>query len=640
MLRYELKKILFRRGGLFLLLGLLLIEAVLLFFTEPYDRELENNRASYESYLAQVEGPLSEDSRSFLEEEMARLELNRVRMENLKNDYYLGKISEEAFRAQFDEYAPGEAVYTGFTKLFSQFIFVREDAARYFLYTGGWEVLLTHWQPDLLLLLVLILLLTPVFCEEYASGMDQMLRTQKRSSRFGVTVKVIAALLVTGLLAAMQQLFEVIYAAAVFGLPHGDYTLRSLITFGATTNDLTLWQALWLQFALKELGYLYGAVLILFLSVLLKKVSLTLTAGIVLLPLPYLAVQEMDAFLSVPGPWALAVGSVYLQSDEAMAYIPKIVLGSAAIIAAMLLFLHRRNANRNLLLLGCLCLMLTGCAREPQEKICYNSVDYCYYETEQYQVNMHYGDSTQVHFSLLDKRTGISLPFPLDALEGQTVSCGWSFYGEGNTLYYIKTTTLYDSPLADSSAASFDALVRLNLETTEEATLYQWNSDTRWFFGLLSRPSWEPAHVRLLFIHGQMLYFDYNGAVYRMSLNTGAYEIFSENRGSVDIGYDGQDFYWLDSYNRLNLTDLDSGQTRLIENVVADKFLLTPDGFYFLNRQDGKSLWLWDKETNTTRKISDQIAMTLRWRDDHLLLTTRDGACYYLTEDRQLLPTQ
>ena len=50
MLKYEWKKLLFYRKGILLILLFLIAELMsLIFFTAPYDRELENNRLVYET---------------------------------------------------------------------------------------------------------------------------------------------------------------------------------------------------------------------------------------------------------------------------------------------------------------------------------------------------------------------------------------------------------------------------------------------------------------------------------------------------------------------------------------------------------------------------------------------------------------
>ena len=180
MFRYEWKKLLhYRRGSLLIALFLVAELQALLLFTQPYDKVLEENRAVYDSYLALVEGSLTEDSREYIEGEMDRLNTVHRQMERLKTDYYSGAVTEAEFRTQFEALVDDDSAYTGFARLYRQYIFVRETEIRSFLYTGGWEVLLGNREPDYLFLLLMVFLLTPVFCQEYGSQMDQILLTQK-----------------------------------------------------------------------------------------------------------------------------------------------------------------------------------------------------------------------------------------------------------------------------------------------------------------------------------------------------------------------------------------------------------------------------------------------------------------------------
>ena len=118
MFRYEWKKLLFYRKGLVLILVFLLAQLLgTLLTTKPYDKDLEANRAVYDSYLAHVEGPLTQENRQWLEDEMLRLNTANMKLEQLKNNYYSGKISEEQFREKFDTLAAENADYPGFSKL-------------------------------------------------------------------------------------------------------------------------------------------------------------------------------------------------------------------------------------------------------------------------------------------------------------------------------------------------------------------------------------------------------------------------------------------------------------------------------------------------------------------------------------------
>ncbi len=323
MFLYEWKKLLFRRGGVWLILLFLVGEiAVTVLFLQPYDRVLESNREVYEGYLANVNGPLTQEKRDFLEAEMSRLNNIHMQLSQLNTSYYQGKISQEDYQAQLASLTEQDAHYTGFAKLYTQYIYVREvPERRYFLYTGGWEKLLNDLEPDYLLLLTLVLLLTPVFCEEYASRMDQLLLTQKRSAGGQVLWKAAAAGSLTVLLAGVAQICKVVAYGAAYGLPDGGYPLESLVSFGGSIKGLSILQGFLLQFALRELGYLYCAMLVLALSVLLKKFALTLMAGLIALPLPFLTLRTYYGLAPIPGPWALTIGSIYLvPSIEALGF--------------------------------------------------------------------------------------------------------------------------------------------------------------------------------------------------------------------------------------------------------------------------------------------------------------------------------
>lgn len=576
MIRYEWKKLLFKRRGLALIAAFLAAQAILLLFVRPYDEVLERNRAVYECYLTQVEGPLTEEKRTFLEAEMERLNAVHQELEQLKIDYYAGDISEEDYRSSFDRLQPEDAKYAGFSKLYSQYIYVRESADRSFLYTGGWETLLTDWEPDYLMLMLLILLLTPIFCEEYTCNMDDILRTQKHSARHHVGAKLAVALCLTGALTAVVQVMELAFRASRFGLPHGDFSLQSVMSFGGSPWKLTLWEAFWVQFGLKELGYLYCAVVIEFLSVLLRKFSLTLMAGVALLPLPLLTMEGAESFLTIPGPWVLTVGSICLRDR-----VPPNLLVVAVLILLMLLFLNRRCANhqlrRRLLPLLLIPLLLTGCTQN-EEPVVWNRSTASVYENAKYIVQTGMDGATLTH-----KESGRIYDFPLDAAANVTVTCGSTLFGRGNEVWYLRTTTHQPSAGWDTIHTDSE-LVKLNLTTMTETVEFQWNEESEWFFGLLDRESTAPNSFlfELLFVHDDKVYYldSMENAVMSMDLLTGSTETVLVSLNGQDLAYDGKKLYYLDGYNRISMLDLDTGTTAHLDQSVTNGFMLGSDGIH------------------------------------------------------------
>lgn len=656
MFSYELKKLLhYRRGGL--LIAVFLVAELLgtLLFTLPYDKELEANRDVYDSYLAQVEGPLTQEKRDYIEAEMERLQTVHQQMDGLKIDYYSGNITEEEYRTGFEGLVADDSAYPGFAKLYSQYIFVRETNARSFLYTGGWEVLLGDRKPDYLFLLLLIFLLTPIFCHEYTSQMDQILVTQKKSARCQWQTKVLMALTVTMILTAVLQLFRLIYCAAVFGLPHWDYSLQSVRSFGTTEKSLTLWQAFLLQFVLKELGYVYCTVLIMFLSVFFRKFNLSLMAGLAVLPLPFLTVNKPAAFMRIPGPWALTTGSIYLNPSvsykDAMTGEHKFLFTEmtrgqlglllacvAGILTLMIAFIRAKNMNyhtkrskRKLIAAASVVSLLLGGCTGAQNEVTYNSNHASWFENKDYLI-FSYGLNSSV---LIDKQTGENYQFPLSAYSGETVSAKGYFYEEDGKLYYLKTTELKPSG-GSEIILSLPVMAELDLETMGERVYYQWGTDRDWFFGLLELPQVEESafYVQEFFLHGNHIYYLRNGESYRMNRFTGAYEPYLDLPNATNIAYDGQYVYYTDVYNRLAIRDLDSGEEWTVEAVVANDFLLTPEGIYFLNRRDKDTLYYWNEETGEACKIDDTPAYWLYWDEHYLwIMASEDLALYRMQHD-------
>lgn len=646
MLKYEWKKLLIYRKGLALILVFLIAElAGILLSTKPYDRELEANRAVYDTYLSRVEGSLTPDNRQWLEDEMLRLNTANMKLEKLKTDYYAGRVSEEDFRAQFDMLAAENADYPGFSKLYTQYIYVRETDQRYFLYTGGWEVLFGNQDPDYLFLLLLVFLIAPIFCQEYGNQMDQILLTQRRSAKYQWQIKVGVALLITFVLTALLQAFELGYCAIRFGLPHWDYSLQSLYSFGGAKKEMQLWQAFLLQFALKELGYLYATLFILCVSVLVKKYAFTLMAGIVMLPIPFLTVNSHAVLRQIPAPWALTIGSIYLSGDglrvsggEAVlvpevtwSQLWQVVAFSILICLAMLLCIRHRNANYHVrrrttkAVAAVLAAMLlcSGCGSREVEKIYYNANRSGCFESERYILFSN--DLDSIYF--LDKQTGKTYNFPMDAFRGETATAKSSFYYENGELYYLKAEQ--QAPNGNSEGlADYCALVALDIATMEERVVYRWSDSNKWFFGLLDKESTEPSTFSLhtFFLHGNEMFYLVNSELYAMDLKSGTYELFMElHNSSANVAYDGENLYYTDQYNRLVVHELSSGAVMPMEKVVTRKFVWTPQGIYFLNIRDSNSLYYWNEATQTAEKLDDTSAYDLYWDEKYCWIDSSEG---------------
>ncbi len=645
MLKYEFQKLLHYRHGLWLVLVLLVVEIAGIFLTtEPYDKELEANRAVYDEYLSPAEGPLTEEKRSAIEDEMLRLSKNHTALERLKSGYYNGTVSESEFREQYDLLLAEDERYSGFSKLYTQYIFVRESEQRQFLYTGGWELLLGIKSPDYVFLTLLVFLLAPVFCQEYSSQMDQILLTQKKSVLQQWSTKLIVALSLTAFLTVFVQLFRLAYLALRFGLPHWDYNLCSLISFGNITKQLTLGQAFGLQSLLQLLGYGYCALIILTLSVLTRKYAITLMSGLVLLPLPVLALRP-GLFVRLPGPWALTIGSCYLRGDSAEAFSSRVyaveevswnelvllVSIGLALMALMILLVRLKNRNylvrhRRIKAVAALLLLplllMSGCSKEPAAPVCFNMSSSNHFENDRFAVFTLDFDKLY----LLDKQTDRVSPFPLDAFVQNMRQWNTSLFSRDNKLYYMRTDLWY-SRFGMERNHSRTAVMAVDLDTMEETPVYQWPLNADWFFGLFPHGYTENqlSSSSPFFLHGSNFIYQINSDIYSMSLISGEVTHLLNQKNAANVAYDGTNLYYLDKYNRMTLRNLDSGQERTFDDVVASQFLLTPEGVYFLNIRDGKTLYYWNEATGQIEKRGDLPAYTIYWDSRYCWLSASDG---------------
>ena len=647
MLKYELKKILLYRRGIWLLLAVIAAEITgMLLFTTPFDPILEENREVYERYLTRMEGPLTEEKQSFIEEKMQKLSENRRKLTDLETDFYSGKIDEAEFRPAFQRLSAVDQEYAGVSKLYSQYIFVREDVNRNFLYTGGWEILLGTQQPLYLVLLMTVFLSAPVFCQEYISQMDVLLLTQKRSSRLGWKAKILAVFLLIGTVTAILEGSRLLYCATVYGLPNWNYSLQSVFSFGGTSKEMPLWSAWLLQFLLKELGYISCCAWVIFFAVLLQKYSMTLMAGIVFLVIPFLTVGSNTLFLRIPGPWALTIGSIYLNAPSFYqgpsgygSWVPVEfkelgwlalgfqVLFVGCVLLVILQYVRQKSSNvycrrfrRDMKAILGLCLLIltiTGCSKPNSEQMIYNSFGSGSFENNDVLIIQ---QPDTEGYQLIHKTDWKNYPFPL-RIEENGYEDHLSFFQKNGKIFYFMP---YEKRLQ-----------QMNLHTMEESVVKDWNKPFRWFFSLLPRKtSSSTINSDPFFLHGNAVYGIDNGELFCRDLLTGREERRKHIRTEPNFAYDGENIYYLDQYSRLVQENLDTGEKKRQENVVAEFFLLAPEGVYFLNRQQENILCLWDGEKvsplddteNGYRIYRDDNYLWLETKDSHLIRLDHGGS--------------
>lgn len=318
MLRYECKKILVHGRGILFLCIYFVARLLLLCGSEnTYNEQIEKNRLAYESYMDELQGRLTEEKEAFLKKEETLIEESSIALAEIRQAYYAGKLSEDDYMTQSNALKKKIAMKKSFEEIFEQYIYVREKPEeRYFLYTNGWNGLLAHQNVDWLLVVLILALIVPVFCEEYQCDMNSLLLTEKKGALYLADYKIGMSVVIVMGISTISILLEYAFFAWQYGLPCGDFPVQSLVYYQNTVKQISLNQAYIFQSSMRIFGCIYCTVVILFISSYLKKYAMTLMGGAIVLLLPFFTIPKYNLFARIPAPWGYMVGTVFLEGNE------------------------------------------------------------------------------------------------------------------------------------------------------------------------------------------------------------------------------------------------------------------------------------------------------------------------------------
>lgn len=294
MLKTEWKKLwLYQRGAVILLTSLLVYAALCLFSGSDSAKAGTQDEAELQSEAGmQDEEELQSEAELQDEAELRKEAAYLAYMERWKGE--LNDQKEAELRAEYDalNHADGQETQerkAAFMEIYNQYYYAKKAPSRRFLMDErGWNILLTRDSANLPLVLCLLALCVPVFCSEYGSRMEALLRSCKngreRLAKDKLLVMALTAVTVTLLFECVQ--FGIVKMTA--GLSGSSYPLQSLSFFEASPWLLTIGQAYGIVVLCRAFGAAWLAVLTAFFSVWCQKTELTVFAGLSVSLLPHL----------------------------------------------------------------------------------------------------------------------------------------------------------------------------------------------------------------------------------------------------------------------------------------------------------------------------------------------------------------
>lgn len=313
---WELKKVLLKRWGLLLILLILNVQCALnLLGATNANPTIEKNKAAYLSYVNRVAGPLTEAKGQSIQAEQARIAKSEETQKTLVRQLFEASLTQKGLKQETDI---GTTLKNknGFLILNDQYQYIKQDSTRrYFLYVNGWNALLTSESPDLLLILLVLLLVSPLFTMEYEQDMEPLHLSCKR----GRSVLALQKLAVGFLLAVGTSLLfsaaDYLCYALRYGLPLGSAPLQSLPFFSNSPYRISLLCAFGIMTILHAAGYALLALIVLFIETVARKTLPTLVAGICVAILPLLIFPSGSLKYRLPLPLGFMLGTGYLRGS-------------------------------------------------------------------------------------------------------------------------------------------------------------------------------------------------------------------------------------------------------------------------------------------------------------------------------------
>jgi len=610
---FELKKILIKQRGIIVIFIMVLLK-VILTLSNGYDSHyiIDQNPDGYSFYINQYKGKLTEKKEQEIKSEYYAVGHAAGELENLSSRWREGKIDKIQYESLSKEYYERQKNSAVFNVVYNQYYYVKEAPdLRYIMDNRGWSTLLSHDNPDFLFLLCLILILTPLFCNEYESGMNSLLLSSRNGKyRTGVYKLLIGIILAVGI-TVLFSLIEFICINDMVGLNDGGFPLQSLELFQNSDYYITMNQAFIAIVLFRILGAMLLAAFISILGIFTGKSIITLFLGSVLTFLPYIFLKGNSLIFFLPLPSGLLSGVGYLwgtsyissidQSGNAVNMVQfqeinKAGLGflmAGFVVETGLLLLcclkkysgytlrFKNHEVRTKMICGCLCMIavcsifIGGCTIDrAKDNFTVNALDSIKYgKTDKYNINF---DAAKRNITAANKKTGeiidlIREPFEQDAeIAAIFVHDEYCYYlsripqAEGIRVYEIDMKNferkLIFNNVRENKEDLFGTLYKVNVikNFSEKIDTY--------------------LPIFCFFFNKEYIYYGVDSRIVRIDRLTGRETVVASDVAEwKSLFYHNGDIYYVDKQHRLGIFHGDSGKVYSVDSVYTDQFSITGD---------------------------------------------------------------
>ncbi len=628
MIREELKKLYIKQFGLILTLLLIIGEIIFVNYLYP-KREFTSDiteRHFYE-YMDKFSGMLTSEKEAEILAEQERIVDARNRASAIEKRLYNGEYpNEEVFAAEYEQNRLITERKEAFDLIFEQYSYALEAPNDRYLTVGDYSGMTADF-PDVLLLALVIFLTAILFLNEESSGVITFVRISangKQKTFFGKLAAISIFIL-------SAQIFRTVLEFLVM-ISRGDirelyYPIRTLEFFQNSPYNISILQGFLIISALRLLGYLFVAALIILLSVTLRKALFTIFIPSAVCLLQQFAFDPATPAYYIPTGFLRGVG--YLRgsltttnySGEEIEIFSKIPLSFLIILViAVIIFIvialiaaynyysckRFKTPKRFFAVMAAisLCGALSGCSQISQNDVKFNHSENVFFtqNTDNFYI------STSENIFQVSKRDETEISLIHKVFDDSINLFFTPVLMANNNLYYLDGLTVNAISLSDYSSKKV-----FSEKYYEQSGFLDIN--------LTGKPDLSGTRViNGFFTDGKTFYYICGSRVYK----NGKCIIDDDIYGSM-ISFDGRKIYYINSLLQLKCYDTESGEiTRL------------PGEFVRSIYYDGTRLLFSDKNgifslgsDNSAVKISDFTAKRITSDGEHIVYLN-EGKLYLL----------
>ena len=604
-MKYEFYKLFVKRKAWLLILIFMGLRLITVFLQPNYvrDYKMEMYRDSYMEHMEVLEGKLTDEKKAYISEQNSKIQ-KLLNQDTSVEAYINGDISEEEFNERYRQRNTGYQQQTEFEVINERYQSILTNPERvYFIYSNGWTALIGNENLDFVLLILLMLLIVPMICNEFSTDMYPVLRTTPNGGMRLFASKFAVGMITAVLCAILFFAEECIYFAAVFGLPNGAFPLQSLAPFENSPYQISIFGATLLTLANRCFGAMFMTALVLCLSAMLRRALSAIFLGTISVLLPFVLFSQSTMKYLFPTPLGFLLSSGLLRgtyavtpfSSQIVTLTPKQYLTTSVVSSGIILLLFLigmcafagkaiPKRSKAVICMLMLPVFMTGCCEKSSEPDFNGFVyDKWTYQPVSDEFSVVRDENNVACLSYANGDAGT--PLIRDCFT-DTSDFGLAMltYIDGETVYYLNQYKNYHYEI-----------IALNTNDFSEQSVHEaeWSDNIEemdMLFGLgfyLPKKMQQDEQVDSFFVHDNQLILSKSSGIYWYDLDSDS-EVCIYAGKANNLAFTCDSVYYIDEVLDVYRYDIQEKTTVKMPIGKSERFYAAEDGLYCKDLLDGK----------------------------------------------------